>query len=118
MKVIPTSIMLSPDDEKSSFTMSFSGPFECVKDALNAAQPVIKSWIKKIEDDSLMYEIDVKVEFDYGDFLYHNKHYLFSDNRGGCETTIFWIDADIHDWLQRKLPMLVKARKMIDECLY
>ncbi|MFQ3548578.1 MAG: hypothetical protein SNJ70_02350 [Armatimonadota bacterium] len=118
MKILPTSIMLSPDDEKISFTMSFSGPFEFVKDALKLAEPVIKSWISKLPQDDLLKEIDVKVEFDYGDFVYHNKHYLFNDNRGGAESTIFWIDADIHDWLHRKLPRLVKARNMINECLH
>lgn len=98
-------------------TMSFSGPFGCVPEALKTAECTLRGWSRGMLCCDGDEELDVTIEFDYGDYIYHEKHTLFNPVSGGVQATLFWVDADVSDWMEKELPGQITAKRMIEQCL-
>lgn len=96
-------------------TVSFSGPFACVRDALQSGACALSGCSRINYNRNTDDEVDIILEFDYGNFIYHDRHVLFGVQRGGVKATLFWIDADVTDWMVRELPGQISARRMIEQ---
>jgi len=75
------------------------GPFFNFQDLLQAITPSIRGWSRGLKKDSYGEEISVTIEFNYGDFVYRDIHYLYPSDKGGADTTLQWLDFGVHDWL-------------------
>ncbi len=61
--------------------------------------PPIRGWSRELKENSRGEEISVIIEFNYGDFVYRDIHYLYPSDKGGVGTTLHWMDFGVHDWL-------------------
>jgi hypothetical protein len=86
--------------------MVFLGPFIHIDEVLKIAAPPIRGWSRSLKDDSAYGEISVTIEFNYGDLIYRDIHFLYSPAKGGAATTLFWLDHGVHDWLATQVPAL------------
>lgn len=110
----PTAVKLQLVSSEAA-VMSFSGPFGCVPEALETASCALNGWSRSMISSDAEEEIDITIEFDYGDYVYHEQHAFFGLMSGGVEATLFWVDADVCDWMQNELPRQMAARRMVEQ---
>lgn len=114
MNAQPTAVRLELISAEAA-TMSFNGPFGCVPEALQTAACALNGWSRAMVCSNEHEEIDVTIEFDYGDYVYRENHTLFDCSAGGVQATLFWLDADICDWMANELPKQMAARRMVEQ---
>ena len=64
-------------------TMSLVGPFGCVPEVIRTAACALKGWSQTTANSNEREEIDITIEFDYGDYIYHEKHALLERRGSG-----------------------------------
>lgn len=80
------------------------GPFVNFGSMCKALEPYLHGWSRSTEPGAAYGEISVAIEFNYGDIIYRDIQYLYPPDKGGVESTLFWLDHSVHEWLAETVP--------------